>query len=217
MKIAFSIAMLVFFSVNLNAQSRMISKDEYEKVFEFASSKTNADFPFVFTVITNFVENGKTVRTVTEVDERESQTHERIKRIDFFNGRETTKYLVRLGSGNVFCSDDERTWNSTQYECFGPVSFYGIRDVKSVEYSVAEESIGGKRVKVYREYSIFAPSKESKKKEFREKVSIIDSEGFFISVVDIEGTLEPKTITLVRKQYWSKAYIKPVVSPLKND
>jgi hypothetical protein len=76
--------------------------------------------------------------------------------------------------------------------------------------------VEGKQFKVYREYSVFAPSEVSKKKEFRETVSTIDSRGFFITVEDTEGTLDPKTVTLTRKQSWiTKAKIKPVVSPVK--
>ncbi len=214
MKIVFSILAVFLFFISSSAQSRQISKGEYEKVFQFAVSETNADFPFVYEVTTEFIKNGKTVRTVTEVDERESPGHERIKRTDFADGRVTNKYQVKVGFGNVFCSDDGVAWVSTVYECSSPVMFYGIRKPKSVEYSVAEKSVDGKQVKVYREYLVFAPSGKSKKKEFREKISTIDSRGFFIVIEDTEGTLGPKTVTLKRKQTWTKAKIQPVVAPI---
>lgn len=213
MKILFSI-FVIFFFISSSAQSQTISKDEYEKVFQFAVSETNADFPFVFEVITEFIKNGKTVRKVTEVDERESQERERIKLTEFANGRETNKYQVTVGFGNVFCSNDGKSWKSSKYECSGPVILYGRREPESVEYSVAEKTVAGKKVKIYLEYSVFAPAEGSKKKEFREKISTIDSRGFFITVEDSEGTLDPKTVTLKRKQSWTKAKIKPVVAPI---
>ncbi len=49
------------------------------------------------------------------------------------------------------------------------------------------------------EYSVFPPFVEGQKKEFRERISTIDSRGFFINGEDTEGTLDPKTVTLIRK------------------
>lgn len=214
MKLTFSIVAIFLFFINSSAQSQTISKDEYEKVFQFAVSETNADFPFIFEVISEFIENGKTVRTVMEVNERESLGRDRIKLTILTDGRETNKYQVTVGFGNVFCSDDGVSWKSSKYECSNPVMLYGRREPESIEYSVTEKSVNGKQVKLYREYSIFAPSKGSKKKEFREKVSTIDSRGFFITVEGTEGMLDPKTVTLKRKQSWVKAKIKPVVAPI---
>jgi len=216
MKIAFSIVVIFFFFISSNAQSRIISKDEYDKVLQFAVSETNADYPLIFKVTTSFFENGKTVRTFTEVNENESPGHYRIKRINLEDGKETNKYQITFGFGNVFCSDDAVSWKSSKYECSGPVMLYGRREPESVEHNVTERFVKGNKVKVYREYSVFAPSKGSKKKEFREKISTIDSRGFFITVEDTEGTLDPRTVTLTRKQSWiTKAKIKPVVSPIK--
>lgn len=215
MKIVFSLAAIFIFFISSNAQSQAISKDEYKKVFQFAVSETNADFPFIFEVVTSFIENGRTVRKITEINERESSEHERIKRTDFANGRETNKYQITVGFGNVFCSDDGVSWKSTKYECSSPVMLYGRREPESVEYTVTEKLVKGKQVKIYREYSVFAPLEGSKKKEFREKISSVDSRGFFITIEDTEGTLDPKIMTLTRKQSWTKAKIKPVVSPIK--
>jgi len=216
MKIAFSIVAIFFFFITSNAQSRTISNDEYEKVFQFAVSETNANYPVIFKVVTTFIENGKSIRTVTDANENESEEYSRSKTTILAKGKETNKYQVTVGFGNVFCSDDGVSWKPSKYECSNPVMLYGRREAESIEYTVTEKSVEGKQVKVYREYSVFAPSEASKKKEFREKVSTIDSRGFFITVEDTEGTLDPKKITLTRKQSWiTKAKIKPVVSPIK--
>jgi hypothetical protein len=216
MKIALSLIAIFLFIIISSAQSRMISKDEYEKVFEFAVSKTNEAYPVILKVTTHFIENGKTVRMVTDLYENESLLHHRIKRTIVSGRRKTNKYQVSVGFGKVFCSDNGVSWKPSKYECSGPVSFYGRRDAESIEYSVTVKSVKGKRVKVYREYSGFAPSEGSKKKDFREVVSTIDSRGFFTTVVDTEGTLDPRTVTLIRKQSWvTKAKIKPVVPPIK--
>jgi hypothetical protein len=215
MKIALPLIANFLFIVTLSAQSRTISKDEYEKVFEFAVSETNEAYPVILKVTTAFIQNGKTVRRVTDVHENESLLHHRIRRTTVAEGRETNQYQVSVGFGKVFCSDDDVSWKSSEYECFGPVSVYGRREPESIKYSVTFKS-KKKGVKVYREYSVFAPSEGSKKKDFRETVSTIDSRGFFTTVVDIEGTLDPRTLTLIRKQSWiTKAKIKPVVPPIK--
>ena len=214
MKIALSLLAIFLFIATSNAQSRTISKDEYEKVFEFAVSKTNDAYPVIFKVTTHFIENGKTVRTVTDLNENESPLHHRIKRTIVAGGRKTNKYQVSVGFGNIFCSDDGVSWRPSKYECSGPVTVYGRREPESIEYSVTVKSAKGKKVNVYREYSVFAPFKGSKKKDFRETVSTIDSRGFFTTVVNTEGTLDPRTVTLIRKQSWvTNAKIRPVVAP----
>jgi len=216
MKIVLSLIAIFLFIVTSSSQSRTLSKDEYEKVFEFAVSKTNEDYPVIFKVTTVFIENGKKVRTVTDMNENESPLHHRIKRTTVAGGRTTNNYQVSVGFAKVFCSDDGVSWKPSKYECSSPVSLYGIRGPESIEYSVTVKSPKGKKVKVYREYSVFAPSEGSKKKDFRETVSTIDSRGFFTTVVDTEGTLDPRTVTLIRKQSWvTKAKIKPVVPPIK--
>jgi hypothetical protein len=201
----------------LDAQSRRIAKVEYDKAFEFGVSETNAAFPFIFTVTTEFIENGKVVSTVTEVDERESADRERNTRTTVTGGRTTSTYQIRVGFGKVYCSDDGIKWQPpSPYECSGPVSFYGPRQPESVKNSVEPKSVNGKKVKVYREYSTFGSLRPHGKKEFRDEVSIIDSRGYFISVVASEGTLDPKTVTLIRKQSWdANTKIKPVVAPVR--
>jgi hypothetical protein len=218
MKIALSFIVVFFFFINSNAQSKTISKDEYEKVIDFAVKETNADYPLIFKVTTNYFENGKTVRTETAVNENESAGHYRIKRTVLDDGKQKNLYQITFGFGNIFCSDDGVSWKPSEYECSfsGVLTLYARRDAESVKYSVTEKTVKGKKIKVYREYSVFAPSEGSKKKEFSEKVATIDSRGFFLTIVGTEGTLDPKTITLVREQSWvTKAKIKPVVAPIK--
>jgi hypothetical protein len=215
MKIALSLSAVFLFIITSSAQSRTISKDKYEKVFEFAVSKTNAAYPVIFKVTTDFIENGKTIRTVTDLDENESISHYRTKRTIVAGGSTTNKYQVSVGYGKVFCSDDGVSWKPSEYMCFGPVSFY-VSHPEGIEYSVTVKWVKGKKFKVYRGYFVFAPSEGNEKKVFRETVSTIDSRGFFTTVVDTEGTLNPRTVTLIRKQSWvTKAKIKPVVPPIK--
>jgi hypothetical protein len=215
-KVALSLIFIFLCQNNLNAQSNTISKEDYDKAFRFAVSETNAVYPHILEVVTSFIEKGKTVRMVTEINENEAPLHHRIKIITVENGKETNKYQINVGMGNVFCSDDEITWKPSKYECYGPTMFYPPRDAESTEYSVSEKTSDGKTVKVYREYSVFAPAEAGGKKEFSETVSTIDSSGLFINVVDTEGTLSPKTVILTRKQTWTlKAKIQPVVSPIK--
>jgi hypothetical protein len=76
--------------------------------------------------------------------------------------------------------------------------------------------LNGKKVKVYREYSVFASSTPNGKKEFRDEISTIDSRGFLINIVTTEGTLDPRTVTLIRKQSWdANTKIKSIVAPIK--
>jgi hypothetical protein len=214
MKIALFFTVIFLFVVNLCAQSRTISKDEYDKAFRFAVTKTNADYPLIFKVKTSIIENGKIVRTETDVNENEAAGRYRIKRSVLVDGRETNKYQLTVGYGNVFCSDDGVNWKSSKYECPKYIRIYGRREAEGVEYSVTEKNVDGKRVKVYREYSVFAPSEAGKAKTYEEKISTMDSRGYFINIIGTEGTLDPKTVTLIREQSWiTQAKIAPVVAP----
>jgi hypothetical protein len=213
MKITFFFAVIFLFIVNSCAQSRTITKEEYDNAFQFAVTKTNADYPVIFKVTTSVIENGKTVRTITEVNENEAAGRYRIKRSVLADGREMNKYQLTVGFGNVFCSDDGVSWKSSKYECSGNRAIFGLSGAESVEYSVTEKSVGGKQVKVYRKYSIFASS-EGTPKTYKEKIATIDARGYFITVVDTEGTLDPKTVTLISEQSWiTQAKIEPVVAP----
>ena len=216
MKLKLTFVSLLLFVAGLNGQSQMITKDEYDRTLRFAVSETNAAFPFVFTVTTDFIENGKIVSTVTDVNERESQGRERITRTTVAGGKTTLKYQIKVDFGKNFCSEDGVIWTPSKYECSGPVSFYGPRNAENVEYGVTEKAVKGKKVKIYRQYSVFAPLIAHGKKDFREKILTIDSRGFFIDIVDTEGTLDPLTVKLVRKQSWNtKTKIMPVLAPIK--
>lgn len=215
MKIALALIAILLFMITSGAQQRTISKDEYEKIFQSAVTRTNEAYPVILRVTTHSIKNGKTIRTVTDLTENESLLHLRIKRTILAGGRKTKKYQVSVGFGQVFCSDDGVSWKPSENECFGPVSFYGRRDTESIKYSTNVKWVKGKRFKVYREYSVFAPLEGSQKREFREKISTIDFRGFFATVLDTEGTLVPRTVTLRRKQSWiTNAKIKPVVPPI---
>jgi hypothetical protein len=114
MKIALSFIAVLLLIATSYSQSRTISKDDYEKVFEFAATETNASYPHIFKVTTAFIENGRIVRTVTDVNENESPGYHRIKITDTADGRETNKYQITAGFGNVFCSDDGVSWKPPQ-------------------------------------------------------------------------------------------------------
>jgi hypothetical protein len=217
MKMILSLTLIFLFIVTSFAQSQTISKEEYDKVFRFAVTETNADYPLIFKVTTNFIEAGKIVRTEIELNENEARGQYRIKRTIIADGNETNKYQISYG-GNVYCSDDSLSWTPpSRYECPRSIKMYGSRDVESVEYSVTEKISDGKKVKVYREYTVYPPLKGSEKKEFEEKISTIDSCGFFINIVGTEGTLDPKTVTLTREQVWTtKAKFKKIVPPDQN-
>jgi hypothetical protein len=214
MKITLTFIAILLFIVTSNAQSQTISETEYNKVFQFAVSETNADYPLIFKVTTNFIENGKTVRTVIDLNENKAQGRYRMKRTVFADGKETNKHQITAGFGNVFCSDDGVLWKSSKYECYGPVNMYFGKEIDSIEYSFTEKIVDGKTLKVYTKYTVFAPSKAGKKKEFSEKTSTIDSRGFFVNIVESEGILDPKTVTLTREQAWTtKAKFKKIVPP----
>jgi hypothetical protein len=204
------------FVVAAAAQPRTITKAEYEKAARLTVAQTSA-FPFVFSVETDLIENGKVVSTVTEIDERQSQELERITQTTVAGGKTTRKYQVMVGFGKNYCSDDGVTWRPpTPNMCFGPESLYGAEEPESVEYTVEQKTVAGKKVSLYREYSVFAPSTPNARKDFRDDVSTIDSAGNFIGVVTTEGKLDPRTTGLVRKQSWkARAQIEPIVVPIK--
>lgn len=179
MKIALSFITIFLFIVTSNAQWQPISEDEYDKAIRYAVSATNSDFPLIFTVITSFIKDGKVMRKVTEVRENQARGYYRITRTILTDGQETNKYQMTYGFGNVFCSDDKVKWTNSQYECFGPVSFYPLRETESIEYKLVEKTLDGKPVKVYRKYTVFPPGKGGGKREFNEETATIDSRGFY--------------------------------------
>ncbi|HQU86542.1 MAG TPA: hypothetical protein PKY59_25650 [Pyrinomonadaceae bacterium] len=216
MKFLLSIAAIFLLFICSNAQTQKIGKDEYDAVFQNAVRITNADYPFIFTVITEYIEKGKTVRTVTEVREAQDSGYERIKTTETAKGKTTNKYQIRVGFGNIFCSDDGKSWKRSQYECESVRTIFGSRETESVEYSVTEKTANGEKIKVYRKYTVFASSNGEKGNNFKEEISTIDLRGFFLNVIATEGTINPKTTNRIMKQSWTmKAKIAPIVAPIK--
>lgn len=215
MRLFLFIAIVTFFTVNSTAQSKPTTAADYKGTFQYAVSETNAAFPFIFTVVVDEFENGKNVSSETMVDERQAAGVERITRTIFEDGKKSVSYQVNVGFGNVYCSSDGVTWQGPQkYECTGPSRLYGQRETETAEYTVEEKTVSGENVKVYREYVIYKPTEGSREKEFKETIATIDSRGFFKSIVNNEGSLDPKMVTLIRKQTWDmKTKMKPVVAP----
>ncbi len=217
MKIALTFIALCFFVVSSNAQSKTIDKAEYDKARNFAVSGTNSDYPVILKVTIEYIEDGKTVRKETTINENEAPGRHRSKQTIFADGKETNKYQINAGFGNVYCSNDGVSWDPpSEYECERTRRLSGPRETESIEYSVTGKVLEGKKIKVYREYSVFAPKQGSTMKYFSEVISTIDSRGFFITVAVTQGKLDPKTITQKTEQSWiTKAKIKPVVPPIK--
>lgn len=187
----------------------------------YAVSETNAAFPFVFTVVTKNFDGGKLVSTETEVNERQAQGVERETTTLESEGKTRRSYSTMVGFGNnTYCSGDGISWRGPQeFVCPGPDGsdlflVQRPRKPESVEYSVREESMDGERIKIFRKFAIYPATSPNGKKSFEEEIVSLDSRGFFISVVDEEGILDPKAVTLIRKQTWDfKTKFKPVVAP----
>lgn len=221
MKSTMSLVIVILAAISGFAQAKPTNAADYKGTFQYAVSATNEAFPFVFTVVTVTYENGKIASAETDIDERQAMGVERETKTLIKDGKTLTSYSIMVGFGsNTYCSMDGVSWRGPQqYVCPGPdgsglVRLYGPRKPETAEYTVEEKSVNGKKVKVYREYLIFSSSNPSGKNDFQEKIATIDSRGFFISIVGNEGTLDPKTVTLVRKQTWDfNTKIKPIVAP----
>lgn len=204
------------FVVNLFGQSKPTTASDYNGTFQYAVAETNAAFPFTFTVVVEEFENGRTVSSETTVNERQAAGIERIARTGLTNGKKTVSYQVKVGFGNVYCSNDGAIWQGPQkYECgSGLMRLYGPRVTDEAEYSVEEKTVNGEKIKIYREYLIYKPIEGRRQKDFKETMATIDSKGLFISILNNEGTLDPKAITLIRKQSWDfSTKFKTVVAP----
>lgn len=218
MKYLIPLTLVLLFSTLSSGQARTISKEEYDRVFKFAVSETNAAFPFLFTVVTTTFEGEKATSTETMVNERHDAGVERIKTPLATNDSTKTVHQLRIGFRNVYCSEDGKIWTGPgKYECPHPSGvrrIYGPRQPESSEYTVKESVLDGKSVKIYREYLVFASFKDPEKKDFREKTATVDSRGFFLSIFGSEGTLGPRSVTLTRKQTW-KMNVKfdPISAP----
>ncbi|HMM79410.1 MAG TPA: hypothetical protein PKC65_05250 [Pyrinomonadaceae bacterium] len=215
MKLLLLIASIVLFAVNSAAQPKPTSAADYQGAFQYAVSETNAAFPFIFTVIVDEYANGKKISSESIANERQAAGVQRITRTILKDGKKSTSFQVSVGFGKVYCSFDGTSWQGPQkYECGGPTRLYGRRETESAEYSVEDKTLDGEKVNIYREYLIYKPTEVSGKKEFKETFATIDSRGFFITVTNNEGTLEPPVVTLIRKQTWDfKTPLKPVVAP----
>ncbi len=200
---------------------KAISKSEYDSVFQNAVRTTNAQFPFVFTVVTDTYANGKVVSIETHVNERQAQGVERQFKTIVKDGKTLQSFGVMVGFGNnTYCSRDGKTWlGPQQYVCSGPedgefMVLTRPRTPENSEHTVTDKSITGKNLKIYREYSIFASPLPDGRKSFKETIATVDSRGFFIEVVNTEGMVGPRVVTLTRKQSWTlNAKFTPVVAP----
>jgi hypothetical protein len=148
--LCFSIALALVLVAVVGAQTRTITKNEYDKVFQYAVRETNSAFPFVFTVTTELIKDGRIDSTVTEMNEREAEMRERITWRTVAGGKTSQKVQVRVDSEQNYCSEDGTSWKQSKYECFGSVTTYGPRQTESVEYSVTDAMVDRKPVKVYR-------------------------------------------------------------------
>jgi len=209
MKLSPSFIIILLFAAASIAQTHAITPDEYDKATRLTVPQTRA--PFIFTIRTEFVENGKIVSTVTEVDETEPKGRERITRTTVRGGKTTRQFQIVAASDRYYCSDDGIAWKGPSPDkCFEPVSSYPPRRPESFTCSVKDKTL----YKVYREYSVFAPLTPDGKKEFREELATVGPGALLRSVVTTEGTLDPTTITLVRHLSWqTKARIKPIAVP----
>ncbi|MEQ1764949.1 MAG: hypothetical protein ABL984_17610 [Pyrinomonadaceae bacterium] len=221
MRLIIFLTLIAHAAINLNAQIKPTTAADYNGTVQYAVSETNAAFPFVFTVVTETYDRGKLVSTETDINERQAEGIDRETKTLLRGGKTLRSFSIMVGYGNnTYCSTDGRSWKGPQeFVCPGPdgsdeFRIYGPRKPESVEYSVIEKSLEGNPVKVYRKYAIFAATEPNGKESFEEEIATIDSRGFFISVVDTEGTLDPKAITLIRKQTWDfETKFKPVVAP----
>lgn len=200
---------------DLAAQTKPTTAADYNGAFRYAVSETNAAFPFVYTVVVEEFANGEAIFSETTVNERQAADVERIIRNTVENGKTSSTQQISVGFGVVYCSNDGMTWvGPQQYECDGPRRIYGSRDVAHAEYTVEEKAVGGEKIKIYREYVIYKPSGPGTTRSYKETFATIDSRGFFISVLNNEGTLHPKVVSLKRTQTWDmKNKFKPIVAP----
>lgn len=208
-----SLAVICFFAALLPAQSRPTSEADYNGTFTYAVSETNSAYPVIFEVDVEEFLKGKLVWKSTEYVENEAQGRHRSTKT-IVEGR-ITKVVneVLVGFGNGFCKEGNGKWRKSQYVCLGPSRLFRQRIPESVEFSVEDKTLNGKKVKIYRKYSIFSGSSG---KDFEEEVATIDSDGYFINVIDTHGTLNPRVITRIQKQIWIiRAKIMPIEAPIK--
>lgn len=221
MKFVAYFVLITLAAITLSAQTRPTTAADYNGTFQYAVSETNRAFPFVFTVVTERFEGGKLVSIETEVNERQAEGVEREAKTLKRYGKILRTYSVMVGFNNgTYCSTDGVSWTGPQkFVCPGPegpglLRLSRPRQPDKVDYSVTDESLDGKPVKIYRKYAVFGASERTGKESFEEVIATVDSRGFFISVFTTEGTLDPKVIAVGRKQTWDfRTKFKPVVIP----
>lgn len=217
MKLTLFLVVIGFTSVGLQAQVKPTSEPDYNGIFMYAVSVTNSAYPVIFKVETEEFIKGKLVKKSTEVVENESELHHRSTKTIVEGGKTRVVHEILIGQGNGFCKEGNGVWTRSKFVCeSGLTVLFLPRKPESVKYSVEDKKLDGRGVKVYRKYSIFAPGTTDAQKTFEEEVATIDSDGYFISVIDTQGILESKEITRIQKQSWIiKAKMKPIVAPIK--
>ncbi|MBK6750714.1 MAG: hypothetical protein IPG67_12100 [Acidobacteria bacterium] len=183
-----------WFSVFAAAQSKSISQEDYESAHRYALSETNGRFPFVHTFTSEIFENEKMIASSTHVTERQGEGLERQTFTNTENGKTTRSYQLRTGFGdNVYCSTDGKVWTGPQkYECPRSIRIYRPRTPISVEYSLTEKTVAGKKVKEYRKFEVYGG--DGKGAEFDEEIALIDADGLFISTIHTMGNVQSKQI-----------------------
>ncbi|MGB7202874.1 MAG: hypothetical protein WBD16_11540 [Pyrinomonadaceae bacterium] len=161
-------AVICFVAAQLQAQSKPTSEANYNGTFTYAVSETNSAYPVIFKVEVDEFLKGKLVWKSTEYVENETQGRHRSTKTIVEGGKTKVVNEVLVGFGNGFCKEGNGKWRKSQYVCLGPSRLFGKRTPESVEFSVEDKTIKGKRVKIYRKYSIFSGSRG---KDFEEEVA----------------------------------------------
>jgi hypothetical protein len=221
MKLVACFAIITFAAITLNAQPKPTTAADYNGTFQYAVSETNSAFPFVYAFVTENYQSGELVSVETQLNQRQAEGVERDARTLKRGETILRSYSVMVGFNNgTYCSTDGVKWTGPQEFVCPPPEDDGLlrlsrpRQPDKVEYSVTEKSLDGKPVKIYRKYAVFSASGPNRKASFEEEIATIDSRGFFISVFTTEGTLDPKVVSLRRKQTWDfRTKFKPVVAP----
>lgn len=209
--ITFTISLFAVFAA---AQSKPISQQDYESVHNYAISETNRSFPFVHTFTSEIFEHGKLTAKSIHVAERQGAGLERQIFTNSINGKMTKSFQLRTGFGeNVYCSSDGKSWTGPQkYECPRSVRIYRPRTPKSVEYSVEEKTVSGKKVMEYRKFEVY--DADGKDSEFDKEIALISADGLFISTVQTIGDLKSKKIKTKLTNTWKlDAKFSPITVP----
>jgi len=204
----------LIFALQAIAQSTSITVEEYDKAYQFALTETNQRFPFVHTFTSQRFRNGTLVSESIHVAERQASGVERQTFTTVENGKTTVSYQLRTDhDNNVYCSFDGKSWTVPQlYECPRSIRIYRPNTPASTEYSVEETTVGGKKVKSYHKFEVFGTSPTTQ--TFSEEISLIDSDGLFISTTHTMGRLRNTLIDTKMTNSWSlNAKFGPITVP----